>query len=99
MDKDFVKTDDTAFAAFLMLHDYTALGAVDEGIIGPTGKPRYYIYLTHADEDVRSRILEHSSELRDKLNGIDFSYIQFFKHYRKLATLMHRPLNPEEFIR
>lgn len=98
MNKDYIKTDDTTFAAFLMLHDYTALGAVDSGELGMTGKPRYDIYLTHADQEVRDAIQEHASELRDRLNGDDYQFIRFFKHYKKLTSLMHNPINKENFL-
>jgi hypothetical protein len=98
MNKDYIKTDDTTFAAFLMLHDYTALGAVDSGSTGQTGKPRYDIYLTHADPEIRDIIQEHSSDLRDLLNGDDYGYIRFFKHYRKLTSMMHNPIDKEKFL-
>lgn len=50
--KDLYLTSDTSFAAYLMLRGYELLGSIDEGEVGPNGRPRMYFGLTPTDLDL-----------------------------------------------
>lgn len=95
--KDFIKTSDTAFAAYLMLEGYTALGCVDDGTIDQRGNTRLNFYFTHADKDIRENIVDHSNELRDRYQYEPRSYREYFLHLRHLRKMTRSPLDLETF--
>jgi hypothetical protein len=94
--KDFIKTSDTAFAAYLMLKEYTHLGCVDNGEASESGHPRLDHYLTHSNEVVRDTIAEHASELRDEFMGQTDGYRQYYLMLHKAKKQLRRPLNIKE---
>jgi len=55
--KDLYLTSDSSFAAYLMLRGYELLGTVDEGELGPNGKPRMFFGLTPTIEDLLNKNL------------------------------------------
>lgn len=93
--KDFVKTSDFPYAAYLMLNGYTLLGCVDPG----NGDGRYDFYLTHADNDIRDKIIEHASELRDQYQYEPKGFREFYIHLRMLRRKTRSPIPLEELAR
>jgi hypothetical protein len=91
--KDYYKTSDSAFAAFLMLHDYTLLDAVDDGEVGDRGFPRINLYLTHNDEVTRNNIHEEANKLRDEFQMRDKSFRQYFIHLQLVRKKLRTPID------
>ena len=91
--KDYVKTSDTPFAAYLMLHDFTLLGCVDTGKTSPhSGMPCYEFFLSHSEEDKRENIQEYANELRDVFQSETGGYREFFLHMKLLNRKARSPM-------
>lgn len=90
--RDYVKTSDYPYAAYLMLNGYTLLGCVDP----EDGEGRYDFYLTHADDDIRFNIIDHSNELRDKYQYEPKGFRDFYIHLRQLRRKTQNPIKKAE---
>lgn len=70
--KDLYLTSDTSFAAYLMLRGYELLGTIDEGEIGPNGKPRLYFGLTPVlDELLTFNLAKMEADIHGKYDEFE----------------------------
>lgn len=100
MYKDYIKTSDTPYAAYLMLHDFTLLGCVDTGKVSPhSGMPSYEFFLSHSDEDKRNNIHEHANELRDRFQSETGGFREFYLHLKLLNKKARNPLTLNDWER
>lgn len=90
--KDYIKTSDYPYAAYLMLKGYTLLGCIDPQ--DQTG--RYDFYLTHSDEEIRERIQDHANELRDEYQFSPQGFRDYYIHLRRLRRSTRSPITKEE---
>ena len=98
MNKEYVKTSDTPYAAYLMLNGYTLLDCIDTGKLSPfSGKPCFDFYLTHSDESIRTNIQEHANELRDFYQNESKGFREFFLHIKLLNRKARSPRKLEEY--
>lgn len=98
--KDYVKTSDTPFAAYLMLHDFTLIACVDTGKVSPhSGLPSYEFFLTHHKPDKREIIQEYANELRDVFQSETDGYREFFLHLKLLNRKARNPVTQREVER
>lgn len=91
--KDFTKTSDYPFAAYLMLQGYTLLGCVDPG----KEDGRYDFYLTHADPEIRVNIVDNANELRDKYQFEPKGFREYYIHLKTLRRGTRNPIKAAEF--
>lgn len=92
--KDYVKTSDFPYAAYLMTSaGYTLLGCIDP----ENGEGRFDFYLTHGDEEVRKNIIDHSTELRDKYQYQPKGFREFYLHLRTLRKATRNPISLSQF--
>lgn len=93
MENNHTKTSDLAFAAYLMLHDFTVIGCIDP----ENGEGRYDFYLTHSDPDVREAIHEQVIKLRDQFASTDFKYADYYRHTRFLRRKAANPVRKSQW--
>lgn len=97
MNNEYVKTSDTAFAAYLMLNGYTLLDAVDNGEKSPSGYDRIDLYLTHSEEDIRTNISIHSNELRDEFQSTPKSFRDYYLCLHRAKKKVRNPRKMGDF--
>lgn len=85
---EHITTSDLAFAAYLMLHDFTVIGCVDP----ENGGRRFDFYLTHSDPEIRKDIHLVVNKHRDAFASTDFSYADYYRHTRLLRRKAANPI-------
>ena len=99
MQKDYIKTSDMSYGAYLMLQGYTAIACVDDGVKDQRGNPRFSFYFTHTQDDIRDRILEHANEMREAFETVDENFQLFHKRVKHLHKLSMNPVRLEDLER
>lgn len=91
--KDYTKTSDTPFAAYLMLQGYTVLGCVDPG----NTDGRYDFYFTHSSPEIRDNIDDKTTELRDRYQYESIGYREFYLNLKTLRRMTRNPIRKSDF--